>query len=157
MKTLTLFLSLILLISCSSESNNENDDTDNLSFDEMIIGKWIVEYQWSGPPKEYYQDYIGLPETEPENTIPYILLDEVTTFLFRTDGSVFVHEWGEEYTKDYYIEGNDLFLSGFDPEDTWLSWKIYDMTEDYLIARKSCYNNDCDDDDISVRYYRKIE
>jgi len=146
---------LTLLVGCSSDS--ESEENNEATYEEMIIGKWIVEYQWEGVPKEHYEDYVGLPQTDPDNTEDYTQLIESTTFLFKTDGTVFINEWGDEYTKEYYIEGNDLFLSGFNPQDVWLSRKIYSFTSNYLIARKSCNNNDCDDDWVEVRYYKKID
>src|SRR5690606_2082221 len=158
----TLYLIFItistLFFNCSNNDyNNDDNKANNSNYSEMIQGKWIVEYQWHGAPKQNYEDYIGLPESDPDNTDDYTILSEETTFLFRADQTVFVHEWGEEYTKEYYFEGNKLYFSGWEPEDTWLYKLVYNMTNDYFIARKSCSNNNCDDDTIFVRYYRRIE
>lgn len=149
-----LFIAICLFMGCSSSSNS--DQNNDATYEEMIIGKWIVEYQWEGVPKENYSEYIGLPQTDPEGTTDYTDLNESTTLTFRTDGTVVFNEWGEVYTKEYYIEGNNVFFSGWDPEDLWLSQKIYSFTTNNFIARKTCQNNDCDDNWEEVRFYRKL-
>ncbi|WP_435136758.1 hypothetical protein [Formosa sp. A9] len=161
------FMSLCLIVcliflSCSSDSGDENTEVKESSYEEMIIGKWVVEYQWEGEPKDNYEEYVNMPQLDPENTSNYTDnydendADTYTTFLYRTDGTVYIEEWGESYTKEYYVEGNRIYFSRTGDSGDWKYYKIFDFKKNYLVARKLCKDESCEGETVEVRYYRKI-